>query len=370
MVLFLTKRPNVACATDLTMQTARSGFRRRIFAGGMIADDSFHSIGIHAIESYGVYTHAAFVESNRTHTYSGNRTHTYSERKMRFLPGLNNLTLLQSVMLGPMSSVTVDYYMVNEKGNWTDEFAKNGIIGQQVHRNEALHRWRKDGMRPDDLGIMMDVDEMFTRDFLRALQICDVPEFRPNQTCRKPKILASGITFEASPECLKVEHRIWHPDVIIGECIEVIGDSTKHSPAVRVFKNKIGFREIGYGAGGNYIMIPKNTTIFPLWHAADYRQLEGGIQIRGHGNLHTAFHIHNFFENCDTLRFKYTTYGEPTRDSITAPLGKLKPQLDLLVKCSINRTQKGMVHLKSIADSGGEVPLAFQLKSYVNWGTS
>jgi hypothetical protein len=128
-------------------------------------------------------------------------------------------------------------------------------------------------------------------------------------TCRKPKILASGIRFEASPECLEGEYREWRPDVIIGECIEGIGDSTKHSLAPRVFKKTIGFREKGYGPGGNYSKMPKNTTLFPLWNAPDYRQLEGGRQIRGHGNLNTAFHIHNFFENCDTLRFKYTTYG-------------------------------------------------------------
>ena len=320
--------------------------RRRIFAGGMIADDSFHTIGIHAIETYGIYTHVAFVESNRTHIYF--------ERKMRFLPRSNSLALLQSGMFGPMTSVTVDYYMVNEMGNLTDPFSEPGI-GQQVHRNEALHRWRKEGMRPDDLGIMMDADEFYTRDFLRALQICDVPEFRSGQTCKKPKILAYGIGFEASPECINGKRQFWHPDVIIGECIEGIGDSTKHIPAVRVLR-ELGFREKK--------TMPKNTTLFPLWNAADYRGLEGGRQIRGHGNAHTGFHIHNFVEHCDLLRFKYSTYGEPTKAHITAPLGKLHVNLDQLVKCTMERTQDH-ARLKSITDSGGEVPLAFQLKSYV-----
>eukprot|EP00978_Attheya_sp_CCMP212_P024813 scaffold78570_cov57-Attheya_sp.AAC.5 len=321
--------------------------RRRIFAGGMIADDSFHTIGIHAIESYGIYTHVAFVESNRTHIYF--------ERKMRFLPRSNNLALLQSGMFGPTTTVTVDYYMVDEKGNLTDKMFKDGIFGQQVHRNDALHRWRKEGMRPDDLGIIMDVDEFFTRDFLRALQICDVPEFRPDQTCRKPKIFAKAIGFEASPECINRRKGFWHPDVIIGECIEGIGDSIKHIPAVREFRD-IGFRKQD--------MIPKNTTLFPLWNAADYRQLEGGRQIEGHGNSHTGFHIHNFIEHCDLLRFKYSTYGEPTKVNITAPLGKLHVDLDQLVKCTMERTQDH-APLKSIADSGKKVPLAFQLKSYV-----
>ena len=322
--------------------------RRRIFAGGMIADDSFHTIGIHAMESYGIYTHVAFVESNRTHIYF--------ERKMRFLPRSNNLALLQSGMFGPMTNVTVDYYMVDEMGNLTGDVSQSrGIFGQQVHRNEALHRWKKEGMRPDDLGIIMDADEFYTRDFLRALQICDVPEFRSGQTCEKPKILAKGIGFEGSPECIDGNKQFWHPDVIIGECIEGIGDSTKHIPAVRIFRD-IGLRKKR--------RTRKNTTLFPLWNAADYRQLEGGRQIKGHGNTHTGFHIHNFVEHCDSLRFKYTTYGEPTQVHITAPLGKLHTNLDQLVKCSMERTQDHR-RLKSIADKGGEVPLAFQLKSYV-----
>jgi len=316
--------------------------RRRIFAGGMIADDSFHTIGIHALETYGIYTHVAFVESNRTHKYF--------ERKMRFLPRSNNLALLQSGMFGPTTTVTVDYYMVDEKGNLTNRgVSNNGLFGQQVHRNEALHRWKKEGMRPDDLGIIMDVDEFFTRDFLRALQICNVPEFRPDQTCKEPKILPKAIGFEASPECINRRKGFWHPDAIIGECIEGIGDSTKHIPAVRVFRD-IGFRKKD--------MIPKNTTLFPLWNAADFRSNVGGRQIEGRENSHTGFHIHNFIEHCDLLRFKYSTYGEPTKANITAPLGELHIALNELVKCTMERTQDRHAPLK-------EVPLAFQLKSYV-----
>jgi hypothetical protein len=171
-----------------------------------------------------------------------------------------------------------------------------------------------------------------------------------------------GIGFQASPHCIIGKHRIWHPDIIVGECLEGIGDSTKHSLAPRVFKKTIGFREKGYGPGGNYSKMPKNTTLFPLWNAPDYRQLEGGRQIQGHS--HTGFHIHNFVENCELLRFKYTTYGEPTKVNITAPLGKLGPQLDVLVKCLMERTHD-LVRLQTITDSGGEVPLAFQLESYV-----
>jgi len=38
-------------------------------------------------------------------------------------------------------------------------------------------------MKVDDIEIIGDSDEFFTRDFLLAAQTCDVPQFRPGQTC-------------------------------------------------------------------------------------------------------------------------------------------------------------------------------------------
>ena len=40
--------------------------RRQIFAGGLIADDSWHAIGANALETFGVYHSVTFIESNRT----------------------------------------------------------------------------------------------------------------------------------------------------------------------------------------------------------------------------------------------------------------------------------------------------------------
>ena len=81
--------------------------RRRIFYGSLIADDSWHAVLFTALEGYGVYHSAAFVESNRTQMKY--------PRKLRFPVGSNNLRLLQSGIFGPSTNVTVDYY-VNEKG--------------------------------------------------------------------------------------------------------------------------------------------------------------------------------------------------------------------------------------------------------------
>ena len=40
--------------------------RRRIYYGGLIADDSWHAVLTHAIEAHGLYHTVSFVESNAT----------------------------------------------------------------------------------------------------------------------------------------------------------------------------------------------------------------------------------------------------------------------------------------------------------------
>ena len=57
--------------------------RRRIFAGSLLADDSWHSLGSSALESYGIYHSITFVESNRTQSYE--------PRSLRFVPGSDDL---------------------------------------------------------------------------------------------------------------------------------------------------------------------------------------------------------------------------------------------------------------------------------------
>ena len=51
---------------------------RRIFAGGLIADDSWHVIGASALETFGIFHSISFVESNRTQSHQ--------PRSVRFKP--------------------------------------------------------------------------------------------------------------------------------------------------------------------------------------------------------------------------------------------------------------------------------------------
>ena len=92
-------------------------------------------------------------------------------------------------------------------------------------------------MQPIDVGVIADADEAWTRDDLLAAMHCEIPELitGPAQSCKKPKIVASTLVFESSPECIPQKRSWHHPDIVIGECIESIGDSNLHKPMPRSY---------------------------------------------------------------------------------------------------------------------------------------
>jgi hypothetical protein len=322
--------------------------RRRIFAGSLIADDSWHAIGFGAMESYGIYSALALVESNRTPMFY--------ERKLRFGTDSDNVQKLQSGIYGPDTRVTVDYHVDENSGIV-------GLIRDMMPREMILHRWKQSGMQADDIGLVMDLDEMFSRDFLRAAQICDVPSFRlDEQDCRRVKLISRALVFEVSPECIRGNNLYWgHPDMIIGKCVDQIGDADTHKPPRRVHFND-GWRAEGYY--GKYLMMP-NTTQFPLWNAADFRMIPGFKQ-PGSNITHTGYHFHNFFTSFDQIRLKYETYSHPVQGARNMALGELHQDVDLFVKCAMNR-QGGVPRLLGgLKEVKGDIPLALQVKDYVS----
>ena len=167
---------------------------RRIFFGSLIADDSLNTLLIHATETFDIYHTVAFVESNLTQTETV-RTLQYGE-------GSEKLQFIQSGIFGPLTNVHVDYFF-NETvtvGNYT---ITNPMARERIQRELIVERWKQNGMRPDDVGIVADVDETFSRDVLRAAQVCDVPQFRPHQDCHLPRLTAETLIFESSPECMQ-----------------------------------------------------------------------------------------------------------------------------------------------------------------------
>ena len=69
--------------------------------GGLLEDDTWDPLEAIAAEAYAIYHSFAFVESNTTQSYF--------PRKLRFVPGSENLARLQGGMFGPDTIVTVDF---------------------------------------------------------------------------------------------------------------------------------------------------------------------------------------------------------------------------------------------------------------------
>lgn len=199
------------------------------------------------------------------------------------------------------------------------------------------------GMRPDDIGIIADVDETFSREFLRAIQTCPrvVPFHYHDHKCHNSgvRLKGTGSVYEGSPDCV-TKKRAWDkPDAIIGACIEEIGNATEHPWALRNgYKRVIGF---GTGRGGEekgtleYQMHYANITgeQYPLWSAGDFRMQGGGVSIP-----RASFHLHNWFPDFEKTRNKYSTYGHAVRNAMTKALHDIHPDLKLLSYCLRNQT--------------------------------
>jgi len=303
--------------------------------GTLIADDSWHVILVHAAEAKDLYHAVAFVETNRTTSYQP------SFRPWRFTPSSQDLKLLTSGIFGSSTKVTLDYHIDNPADLPTR--TRFGIDVEKLAREKIADRWKKENMTEDDLGIVSDLDEVFTRDFLLAAQSCDIPELRPGNNCRAPKLVARTLVFESSPSCITENRRWFHPDMISGQCVDKIGNAEIHKPGQREW-NGVGARLPGYGLNpDDYSKMP-NTTMYPLWKADDFRMLVGGQGINGpyysdsHGKLKdyavTAFHLHNYFSTVHEIRFKYLTYSHPHFNALHTSLAALSPDLQLAVNCA------------------------------------
>ena len=257
--------------------------RRRLFLGTLIADDSMETLQAVGMEMYNIFHTVSFVESNVTHHLT--------PREMRFYdPNKPNQNLYQLYQyFGPKTKVSVDYYSNHMSGGYD-------LLRDFIQREGNSFRWALNGMRPDDVAIVGDTDETFTRDFLRALQICDIPEFKVGkQNCKSPKLRASTFVFESTPECLTKNRRWFHPDAILGECLDQIGNITMHPPTKRDWpwaqnvKNDTiyhGWRLPGYGRGDNYQNYTEDNKDFeekyghktyPLYYATDVRMENGRL---------------------------------------------------------------------------------------------
>mmetsp|Transcript_5662 Transcript_5662/g.14138 ORF Transcript_5662/g.14138 Transcript_5662/m.14138 type:complete len:511 (-) Transcript_5662:351-1883(-) len=301
---------------------------RRIFFGGLVATEPWELFEIVAAETHGIYEGFVLVESTRTQNFfPRNLTHYNHRAKHERMIGR---------LFGIPENKTQIRLYVNEDPELTD------LSRESAQRNDILNGWLELGMQADDVAILADMDEVLTRDFLRAIQICDVIDEidYDSHRCRPDKMGLRTVTqvYEGSPECVTDERTGFHPSVFVGQCLEGIADATIHPPSPR---DEWGDRQPGWGQSD----WDESKEYNPSYNGGDFRGTGGARntnllmdddeeKTKRHYNVYTAYHFHNFFTDGGTIRFKYRTYGHPNQDAYTSPLEDLQSDLGVMVRCA------------------------------------
>ena len=306
--------------------------QRRIFYGSLIADESTELLEIVSTEAYGIYHAMVFVESNRTQNFTPRTMVRSSSSNHKEEDTLRQLFGVPRVDLRTY---------VNEDNNNNNNGPVDEMHREHLQRQEIIVGWKALGMTDADVGLIADADETFTRDFLRAVQTCrlDLLDAATHDCQHKHvKLSATTLVFESSPEC-PVDDREWfHPDMILGHCID--GISSHHPPAPRL--NASYERAVGYGSDcSDWDEEDAASKIPHSWDAADFRRTCGGRQVdthvrdpaQWHLSRYTGFHFHNFFTDAASIRFKYSTYGHFNPDAAHMELPRISHDLHLMAHC-------------------------------------
>ena len=230
------------------------------------------------------------------------------------------------------------------------------------------------GMQANDIGLIADVDETPSRDFLRAVQVCDIAEFKQDgpKPCALPKIATSAKVFEGGPDC--ITERSWpHPDFVIGACIEGIRNSTATYTPDRAWRGTAWLND-GYTRESDWSSVPKDAEHFPLFNASDFRRQTSYGRTVVSPASHSAFHYHNTFESVEVLRNKYLTYGHPVKDAMTMNLTKIHSDVNEMIECVLGRPtgmprkyrlEPGGLAAMKASKNLGPIPIAFDVPGYV-----
>ena len=302
---------------------------RRIFYGALVADESMELFEIVAAEARGIYSGMVLVESNRTQNYT--------PRQLRFASNADAASQLFAGLFDTNVQI-IDYQKENPH--------VLGLFRENLQRQQILTGWREMGMGPDDIGLIADPDETFSRDFLRAAQTCRMQPFDyETYRCGHAIMKGVGLGFESSPDCITAEREWGHPDMAIGHCIEGIGNLT---PTPRR-KNQYGFNDLSPNckklAGPNPYR-PEGNFSYPPLNAWDFRKRCGfrfahhyrfsyhkGGPKKDNYTSYSAFHMHNFFAGHNDLRFKYRTFGHTVKNHETKSLEEFSMDLKMMVRC-------------------------------------
>ena len=170
--------------------------RRRIFYGAIIASEPWELYELVAAEAFGIYAGIVLVESNRTQNFSA-RNLTRYQATVRYQERLQPIEDAVHQLFGlPPPITTTTTTAKNKKSQvqvrfWSNEDASLvDLEREKAQRDAILLGWQELGMTTNDVAILGDLDEVFTRDVLRAIQACaTIPEldYRYHQ-CRPDRM--------------------------------------------------------------------------------------------------------------------------------------------------------------------------------------
>lgn len=147
---------------------------------------------------------------------TSNLTHAGFKRSDPYTPSSEARVWIQSLVAAPVVFGSYIEYPINETlslNHW------NHIRREGHMRNVVLRLWAANGMRDDDVGVVADMDESFSRQFMHAMRLCRIPQFEPTQGCAssdKPKVVAKTLNFNGSPYCIRHQYSGFHPDALLG----------------------------------------------------------------------------------------------------------------------------------------------------------
>mmetsp|Transcript_31384 Transcript_31384/g.66454 ORF Transcript_31384/g.66454 Transcript_31384/m.66454 type:complete len:344 (-) Transcript_31384:339-1370(-) len=157
--------------------------KRRLFLGCLLADESMEELHAVSTEAYNIFHTVSYIESKIVRLHRDWKYGLQSE----------SLRKLQQ-SFGPQTKVSVDYYLRDLNTTTTTTTDDLGTNNELLREGNYL-RWKMNGMTKDDVAIVADANTTFSKDFLKALQVCELPEFQPGTTsCNETNV--SGFTLK------------------------------------------------------------------------------------------------------------------------------------------------------------------------------
>ena len=369
-------------------RTAKNKKKRRIFWGSLIASEPWETFEIVAAESYAIYDGIVLVESNRTQNFHVREVTRAGNNQDRA-----TTTSIVEELFGAPQKVQVRLW-TNEDKHLLD------LDREHAQRQDILRGWKELGMKGDDIAIISDLDEVLTRDFLRALQMCEnIDQLDYEKHNCRPDLMglrAATQVYEGSPDCV-TDDRIWyHPSIFSGHCIEGIANDEKHKRPLRSGHKLFGERADGWGHTWPTKWNESNPYT-PVVNGGDFRDMgalysvnihriqqtkkenqnensneEGETKYEQkaikHYMEHTAYHFHNFFTRTDAIKFKYKTYAHPVHDAHEKKMEDIHEDLALMAYCARDEPDPTDAHFKRVMGGYEELddfkPIYFRDSDY------